>query len=119
LKRFAVGIAISSAFRTSQPLLLAGEAIQPCTSATRALVDDHVYEPTPEIWRVALAVAANSPPCVVHGIPGWKRLIHVASFGVAMAPAPSPLDAFDVPSPQLSISRCSSTFSRPAFDFDM
>src|SRR5437660_9283047 len=95
--RFAVGL-VDSSPNTSQPKLLAGLSSHDCTSAT-ICVELHVYCPMgPTDW-LALTVAEKSPPCVVQKIVSKKRCRHVASFGVAGAPSPSPEGAREVPSP--------------------
>src|SRR5438132_1925088 len=115
--RFAVATADSSP-NTSQPKLLAGLSSHNCTSAT-ICGELHVYCPMgPTDW-LALTVAEQSPPCVVQKIVSKKRRRHVASLGVAGAPSPSPMGAWEVPSPQSASSLCSSTVRAPAGVIDM
>src|SRR5258708_18765820 len=109
--RFAVAMALSSP-NTSQPKLLAGLSSHDCTSAT-ICAEFHVYCPIlPTDW-LALTVAEKSQPCVVQKTVSKKRCRHVASFGVAGAPSPSPMGAWEVPSPQSTSNLCSSTVRAP------
>src|SRR5207244_7151657 len=115
--RFAVAMAVSSP-NTSQPKLLAGLSSHDCTSAT-ICAEFHVYCPIPPTDWLALIVAEKSPPCVVQKIVSKKRCRQVASFGVAGAPSPSPMGAWEVPSPQSASSLCSTTVSAPAGVMDI
>ena len=115
--RFAVAMAVSSP-NTSQPKLLAGLSNHDCTSAI-ICAELHVYCPTPPTDWLAVTVAEKSPPCIVQKIVSKKRCRHVASLGVAGAPSPSPMGAWEVPSPQSASSLCSSTVSAPAGVIDM
>src|SRR6266446_3711348 len=116
-KRFAVGL-VDSSPSTSQPKLLAGLSSHDCTSAI-ICVELHMYWPRPPTGWLALTVAEKSPPCVVQRIVSKKRCRHVASFGVAGAPSPSPMGAWEVPSPQSASSLCSSTVMAPAGVIDI
>src|SRR6266550_94307 len=115
--RFAVAMVVSSP-NTSQPKLLAGLSSHDCTSAI-IWAELHVYCPIPPTDWLALTVAEKSPPCVVQKIVSKKRCRHVASFGVAGAPSPSPMGAWEVPSPQSASSLCSSTVIAPAGVIDI
>src|SRR6266478_8116067 len=115
--RFDVAAADSSP-NTSQPKLLAGLSSHDCTSAT-ICAELHVYCPTPPTDWLALTVAKKSPPCVVQKTVSKKRCRHVASLGVAGAPSPSPIGAWEVPSPQSASSLCSSTVMAPAGVIDI
>src|SRR5438034_3936951 len=116
-KRFVVPL-IDSSPNKSQPKLLAGLPSHDCTSAT-ICAELQVYCPTgPTDW-FALTVAEKSPPCVVQKIVSKKRCRHVASFGVAGAPSPSPIGAWEVPSPQSASNLCSTTVSAPAGVMDI
>src|SRR5437773_9012200 len=106
-KRFAVA-PIDSSPNTNQPKLLAGSFTHDCTSAI-ICAELHVYCPIPPTDWLALTVGEKSPPCVVQKIVSKKRCRQVASFGVAGAPSPSPMGAWEVPSPQSASSLCSST----------
>src|SRR2546421_12303388 len=105
--RFAVALPVSSP-NTSQPKLLVGLSSHNCTSAT-ICAELHVYCPTPPTDWLALTVAEKSPPCISQKIVSKKRCRHVASLGVAGAPSPSPMGAWEVPSPQSATNLCSST----------
>ena len=115
--RFAVAMAVSSP-NTSQPKLLAGLSNHDCTSAI-ICAELHVYCPTPPTDWLALTVAEKSPPCIVQKTVSKKRCRHVASLGVAGAPSPSPIGAWEVPSPQSASSLCSSTVKAPACVIDI
>src|SRR5437773_10184377 len=91
--RFAVAMAVSSP-NTSQPKLLAGLSNHNCTSAI-ICAELHVYCPTPPTDWFAVTVAEKSPPCIVQKIVSKKRCRHVASLGVAGAPSPSPMGAWE------------------------
>src|SRR5512133_2758226 len=116
-KRFAVAM-VDSSPSTSQPKLLSGLFTQDCTSAI-ICAELHVYCPTPPTDWLALTVAEKSPPCVVQKTVSKKRCRQVASFGVAGAPSPSPMGAWEVPSPQSASSLCSSTVRAPAGVIDI
>src|SRR5438874_8122610 len=106
-KRFVVPL-VDSSPNKSQPKLLAGLPSHDCTSAT-ICAELQVYCPTgPTDW-FALTVTEKSPPGVVQKMVSKKRCRHVASFGIAGAPSPSPPGAWEVPSPQSASSLCSST----------
>src|SRR6476660_5413756 len=115
--RFAVAPPVSSP-STSQPKLLPGLSSHDCTSAI-ICVELHVYCPIPATDWLALTVGEKSPPCVVQKTPSKKRCRHVASLGVAGAPSPSPIGAWEVPSPQSASSLCSSTVKVPAGVIDI
>src|SRR6266446_5783852 len=115
--RFATAI-VDSSPNTSQPKLLVGLSNHACTSAT-ICAELHVYCPIPPTDWLALTVVEKSPPCVVQKIVSKKRCRHVASFGVAGAPSPSPEGAWEVPSPQSASSLCSSTVMAPAGVIDI
>src|SRR5256885_5039167 len=115
--RFAVAPPVSSP-STSQPKLLPGLSSHDCTSAI-ICVELHVYCPIPATDWLALTVAEKSPPCVVQKTLSKKRCRHVASLGVAGAPSPSPMGAWEVPSPQSASSLCSSTVTAPVGVMDM
>src|SRR6476661_3681676 len=115
--RFAMAMAVSPP-NTSQPKLLAGLSSHDCTSAT-ICAELHVYCPIPPTDWLALTVAEKSPPCVVQKTVSKNRCRHVASLGVAGAPSPSPIGAWEVPSPQSASSLCSSTVTAPACVIDM
>src|SRR6266550_7165673 len=115
--RFAVAMAVSSP-NTSQPKLLGGLSSQDCTSAT-ICVELHMYCPVPPTDWLALTLAEKSPPCVVQKTLSKKRRRHVASLRVAGAPSPSPMGAWEVPSPQSASSVCSSTVCAPVGVIDM
>ena len=113
--RFAVAMVVSSP-NTSQPKLLAGLSSHDCASAT-ICAELHVYCPTPPTDWLALTVA--DPPSVVQKTLSKKWCRHVASLGVADAPSPCPMGAWEVPSPQSASTLCSSTISAPAGVIDM
>ena len=71
-----------------------------CTVQYRQPTGLHL--PWPKNLRLALSKRSLSK----------KRCRHVASLGVAGAPSPSPMGAWEVPSPQSASSVCSSTVSR-------
>src|SRR5438874_13367137 len=116
-KRFVVPL-VDSSPNKSQPKLLAGLPSHDCTSAT-ICAELQVYCPTgPTDW-FALTVTEKSPPGVVQKMVSKKRCRHVASFGIAGAPSPSPPGAWEVPSPQSASSLCSSTVTAPVGVMDM
>src|SRR6266576_5383889 len=115
--RFAVAPPVSSP-STSQPKLLPGLSSHDCTSVI-ICVELHVYCPIPATDWLGLTVAEKSPPCVVQKTLSKKRCRHVASLGVAGAPSPSHMGAWEVPSPQSASSLCSSTVTAPTGVIDM
>ena len=115
--RFAVAMAVSSP-NTSQPKLLAGLSSHDSHPQPSVLNSTCTCPVPPTDW-LALTVAEKSPPCVVQKTLSKKRCRHVASLGVAGAPSPSPMGAWDVPSPQSASSLRSSTVTAPAGVIDI
>src|SRR5437773_11849956 len=85
---------VDSSPNTSQPKLLPGSPNRDCTSAI-ICAELHVYCSIAPTDRLALTVAEKSPPWLVQKMVSKKRCRHVASLGVAGAPSPSPMGAWE------------------------
>ncbi len=103
---------VSFVLTNSQPKFVDGLFNHPCTSATICVVEPQVlaaFNVVP-IEAVALAVAAKSPPGVVHNVLPKAEAFQVASPGPAAKPWPVPpmpvLPEPAVPSPQASETSC-------------